>query len=465
MTSLTCCRGSSRGGRDNSKNSAGCPVTVPTRPRSGSDNSTMVCRHRQGRTVTHGLPSNYAAPEMSLQGASLTACGLALTAFASQVLASPTSAARLLGQLINAGAGEQCVALRLCDLGSGRQAYEALSLICDKIGCAFQRAGLDHSMLEITVDAGAVAPQAAWEIRRKTLGAGTVNLVLSDALMSSALRPGALATDSLWLQLWRLRSSSVVSAFWPSASSRCALLSSEYAADVVPDIGLQAPGQSAWLSYELDLLEFADASGAIDENALQRSLWKSIDDAEEMHDTIAWPTPAMQQDGWFNRRLAIRIAGIGDIVMRRGLDPELHASVLELDRLIRYIRCTAERRSRQIARTRETLPAITAVNPCRNLRAGHVREAWERRWSRAIERSAMRHRNLIVMSPWSVFPHNCTNYRYANLLPLLRHADACEFRRRNSLARWNIKEFRRFHHRAWAVRRRIESATVVAERL
>lgn len=415
--------------------------------------------------MTHGLPSNYALPDMPLQGTSLTTCGIALTAFASQVLASQTSAARLLGQLIDAGADKRSVALRLCDLGTGHQAHETLSLICEKIGRAFQCAGLDHSTLEITVDAGSIAPQAAWEIRRNTLGAGTVNLVLSDALMSSALQSGALATDSLWLQLWHLRSSSVVSAFWPSASSRCALLSSESAADVVPDIGLQAPGQSAWLSYELDLLEFADAAGAIDEHALQRSLRKSVDDAEELHDTIAWPTPAMQQDGWFNRRLAIRIVGIGDVVMRRGLDPELHSSVLELDRLIRYVRCVAERRSRQIARTRETLPAIAAVNPCRNLRPGQVREAWERRWSRAIARSAMRHRNLIVMSPWSIFPRNCTNYRYANLLPLLRHADACEFRRKISLARWSVKEFRHFHHRAWAVRRRIESATVVAERL
>lgn len=415
--------------------------------------------------MTQGLPSKHLAPDVSLRATSVAKCGIALTVFAPQMLASETSAARLLGQLTNARAGDHAVALRVCDLGSGQQAHERLGLICDKIGHAFQRTGLDPSALEITVDAESVGPQAVWKIRGMALGAGTVNLVLNDALMSSTQPPDAIAADNFWLQLWHLRTSSVMSAFWPSARSRCALLSSESSADVLPDIGVQAPGQSAWLSCQLDLVEFADASGTIDKKTLQQSIQTSVDEAEDMHDTTVWPTPAMQQDAWFNRRLAIRIVGIGDIAMRRGLDPELHASIRELDSLIRHIRCVAEQHSRQIAQTRETLPAITAANPCRHMGPGVARETWERRWLQAVKRTAIRHRNLIVMSPWSVFPHNCPDYCYTNLLPLLVHADACAFRRTISIAGWNAKEIKHFHHRTWAVRQTAESAMVVAERL
>ncbi len=64
----------------------------------------------------------------------------------------------------------------------------------------------------------------------------------------------------------------------------------------------------------------------------------------------------------------------------------------------------------------------------------------------------MRHRNLLVISPWSLFPTDArADYEYAELLPLLRHADACAFRRNMSIRHWKFNQFKHFHQRARAI--------------
>ena len=50
-------------------------------------------------------------------------------------------------------------------------------------------------------------------------------------------------------------------------------------------------------------------------------------------------------------------------------------------------------------------------------------------------------------------------------LGLLAEADCCVFGRRPMLASWNIKDFKHFYQSLWAVRRRVEAKTLVAERL
>ena len=54
--------------------------------------------------------------------------------------------------------------------------------------------------------------------------------------------------------------------------------------------------------------------------------------------------------------------------------------------------------------------------------------------------------------------------RYADLLPLLRFADACAFPEPPGLKRWNINEFKAFHQRAWAVLGQRDTAHSIAER-
>ena len=49
------------------------------------------------------------------------------------------------------------------------------------------------------------------------------------------------------------------------------------------------------------------------------------------------------------------------------------------------------------------------------------------------------------------------------LLPLLRHSDACAFRRNLSIEHWNLNEFKSFHQRARAVLKQRIATSRIAE--
>ncbi len=70
------------------------------------------------------------------------------------------------------------------------------------------------------------------------------------------------------------------------------------------------------------------------------------------------------------------------------------------------------------------------------------------RWQRAVASTALRHRNLLTMSVWDVFPHGePADLRYVDLLPVLRHANCLSFRRDVDYRIGVSSEFRRFHER------------------
>ncbi len=111
------------------------------------------------------------------------------------------------------------------------------------------------------------------------------------------------------------------------------------------------------------------------------------------------------------------------------------------------------------------LPAIDLSNPAHRLGAGAEKDRWEQRWLRAVDRSALRHRNLLILSPWALFPSAHADLRYRNLAPLLRLADACTFRQKPPLLHWNINDFKHFHQGVWALMCQLETNALVAERL
>lgn len=413
--------------------------------------------------MTRPARENTTDPVRLQQRAGLAACGPTLQVFAGQVLASRATLARLGQQLAELLCSHHPVALRVCDTGQGHDVIARLRRLCHELARGVDSFGADAGLLELTLDVSSVPPLAAWNIRRNALGSGPLNIVLDSTAMQKAVRAGCTVSDRTWQQLWQLRREPVFSAFWPTVSSACPLLCAEPAADVIPALGLQSPGQAAFLHRALDLSRYIGDRNAIDLRGLEETVAMTIDEAELLHDVTVWPTPAMQQDAWFNRRIAIRVTGIGDAVRARGLDPESHATLRELNTLLSRIRHYAEKHSRRIAKFCEPLPAIAATDPCAHFAAPTLRDEWQQRWQRAVERSGLRHRNLIVISPWSVFPRTSADYRYANLLPLLTHADACEFRSRRRLCDWSAARFVDFHKRVWAVRRRKCAAMVIAD--
>jgi hypothetical protein len=259
--------------------------------------------------------------------------------------------------------------------------------------------------------------------------------------------------DQLWGTLWDLRTEPCVrTAFADRIVPQCPLLSAEQGRAIVSPIGLQAPADSAWVCMDVNLVRFTNPGGALDEQALKQCVETCVSVGEALHGSLAWPTADVQHDAWLNRRLAIVLSGFGDLLRLREMPPSEHDSLRYLNQLLLWLRMSAQSQSRAIAMRSEPLPAIALSDPRHTLPRGSIREDWRRRWRAAVRATLVRHRNLLVISPWSLFPTDArADYDYAELLPLLRHADACAFNRNVSIRHWNFNQFKHFHQRARAV--------------
>jgi len=309
--------------------------------------------------------------------------------------------------------------------------------------------------------------KAAAQCRRLWRAGATPLFAEAPAARSYVLLGDIDHCDSLWGALWELRNAQRINtAFADRVLPQCPLLSAERGRAIVAPLGLQAPAGSAWVCMGSDLARFASRDGVIDEPALKRCLETCVDAGDALHDVLAWPEPDMQHDAWLNRRLAIVLSGFGDLLRIKGMSPSDHASLRYLNQLLLWLRMTAQSRSRAIAIRAEPLPAIGLSDPSQDLPRGSVREDWRRRWREAVRATLVRHRNLLVISPWSLFPSAArADYEYAELLPLLRHADACAFRRNMSIEHWNFNQFKHFHQRACAVLKQRVATSQIAERV
>jgi hypothetical protein len=309
------------------------------------------------------------------------------------------------------------------------------------------------------------APRAAGLYRRLRL-AGAQPLVRDVLPARQYLLVGETDHgDRMWRTLWELRAEPRVrTAFADRVMPQCPLLSAERGRAIVSPIGLQAPVDSAWVCMSVDLVRFTRPRGMLDVQALQRCVETCVDVGERLHECLTWPTADVQHDAWLNRRLAIVISGFGDLLRAGGMAPSDHDSLRYLNQLLLRVRMSAQSRSRAIAVNSGPLPAIGLSDPSPALPCGSIREDWRRRWRQAVRATLVRHRNLLVISPWSLFPcDDRANYEYAELLPLLRHADACAFERGMSIGHWNFKQFKHFHQRARAVLKRRSATPQIAE--
>jgi hypothetical protein len=269
------------------------------------------------------------------------------------------------------------------------------------------------------------------------------------------------------LQCWQLRNTGQIrAAFAPLISSPCPLLSSEPALGILPPTGLQVPPGTAWIPMQVNITRFVSDCGDLSVLALCECLQRCVEYGESMHDVAVWPTAAMRHDAWLNRRLAISITGIGDLAKLRGLDPRCFHVLKDLSVVLQEVRDAVNQISRQLASQTEPAPSLDLSDPSRGPSGGAVQPDWQARWQQALEFTAVRHRNLLAMSPWSVFPSEGTaDSRYCDLLPLLDHVDVCSFPPSPCLQRWNINEFKYFHHRAWAVLEQKDARQLFAEQV
>ncbi|MFQ6004330.1 MAG: hypothetical protein ACE5OQ_02410 [Woeseia sp.] len=310
-------------------------------------------------------------------------------------------------------------------------------------------------------------PLQAYLLISRTLLGGGPRYVILDSLQMQHHREEIVQdeTERNWSFLWRQRKSatSLVPAYGAGVRTGCPLLGDEAAQGILPLHGMQVPAGSAWLPIGLHLPRFADDEGRVDWSLLQRTLEGCIDLGDQLLDILSWPTAGQRTDAWLNRRLAVLVTGAGDLVHRRGVDPTSLECLQWVDETIVRVRKTLWDRSHVIAGQTGVLPALERSDPSCGLDDTCHRQSWQRRWRLALVSSAVRHRNLMVMSPYSVLPgKGRATTGYTDLLPVLVHADAYAFAGRPPLCGWNAREFRNFHTRAWAVMQRRYGRSLVA---
>jgi hypothetical protein len=269
--------------------------------------------------------------------------------------------------------------------------------------------------------------------------------------------------DRIWQHLWHMRDVVPISVVLPTiVSSACPLLAEENADAILSSTGIQVPQDSAWIPMRVDVSQFAHDNGDIRLNALERALSDCVDRGDSLHDSRDWPSPAIQFDSWLNRRLAVAIRGWGNLVKRRGADPRAFRTLTELEELADFINKTLRARSQVLAKERGHCPAVDAAG-AKILASGNEMKL---RWRRAVDQTALRHRNLITMSAWDVFPQDQpADSRYVDLLPLLRCANCLSFQRDVDISHWSINEFRRFYERVSAILRCSRDAGQIAKQV
>jgi hypothetical protein len=287
------------------------------------------------------------------------------------------------------------------------------------------------------------------------------------AVGPSQASPDDPAETGFWKHIWRHHGTrwAVLPAYGNTVSTPCPLLSHEIANTVLPHNGILAPAGSAWLTRRLHFPRVADSDGVIDLRALKRAAIACVDSAERLIDQQAWPTSSMQYDARTNRRIAIQLTGIGDLVRMQRANPSDLEVLRSLSQLLKHVRTTVWQRSAELARDADLLPAIARHEPGLAVSGDQHHMNWSARWHEAVERTAVRHRNLLVMSPYAVLPGigvDCA--AYTDLLPLIDCADAHSFAMPAPLQSWNFKDFYRFHRRARAVLEQRNGPSIVATR-
>lgn len=405
-------------------------------------------------------------PQTRYCGNAVRAAGIPYRLPVMRVLSSPSESGRLLHALCDLLRQETPLTLALTDLGSGDIALHSLQVFCESLRSGLSRNGLTADGIGLCLHSHQVPLQAYSVIANSVLGNGPRYVFLDSLQMTRHCNPTVqAATDANWLFLWRQRRSPgvVLPAYGGVVRSACPLLSEEVAASVLPVGGVQVPASTAWLPIEFPLINFTDSVGRIEWRRLVPALTEAVQVAEQLHNHLVWSYPRQHADAHLHRRLAFALTGLGDLILQRGWCPGELESLNWLHGVVRRIKKELYAASALLARTSGALPAFARADPSIGLSAGPQRDIWRDRWRSAVQEAAVRHRNMLVLSPYSVLPAEpgCKP-EFIDLLPVIRQADAWSFAPVAGFAGWSLVDYQRFHSRAWAVIQEHNARPVVA---
>ncbi len=401
------------------------------------------------------------APGLLEGGTGITAGGAEIQVWPRQTLRSDTATEHFLRRLAGLIYDDVPVTLSLKELGPDDCGIDVLERFCLSIR---RFLGADRALLSqvgLSLHSHQIPMQAYLLVSRTLLGSGPRYVIL-DSLQMKHHKDSRVqeVTEKNWSFLWRQRDfeNRMLPAYGAGVRTGCPLLGDEAAEALLPLHGIQVPAGSAWLPIGVNLPHFADDKGQIDWPLLQSALESCIDLGDQLLDVINWPTACQRSDALLNRRLAIVVSGVGDLVRLHGNDPGCLKCLQWVDAIMKRVRKTLWDRSHVIAGQTGLLPALARADPSAGLCDHSHRQNWQRRWHLALASSAVRHRNLLVMSPYSVLPEGGEESdRFIDLLPILVHADAYAFAGQPRLSGWNLGHFKRFHTRAWAVMQQLNA--------
>ncbi len=200
---------------------------------------------------------------------------------------------------------------------------------------------------------------------------------------------------------------------YPLVLSRTPLLPAEIGNAAWSARALRVPTATAWACTSLDLCLLLPLST----ERLNRAVDDCLEAADERHRFCNWPSAALREDSYRNRRIALEVTGVADYAQQSG------ASLSAMHRLLGAISARARHWTSSVSAATWPLPAITDSDPSRRLPAGELRQRFRDRWQAAIRDNAVRHRNLTALSPWSL-AYRRDGRLHCELLSLLVHADA-----------------------------------------
>ncbi len=350
------------------------------------------------------------------------------------------------------------VTLALCDLGPGDEALSNFERFCEGLSSRLPKLGPHSAEIGLCIQSHQVPLQNYLLIANSLLCDGPRYVSLDSLQMQDHCnRQVQEETDRNWSFLWRQCQTNLP--LWPaygcSVRAPCPLLVDEIAGSMLPVFGVRVPADSAWLPIELCLTSFSDGCGNVRREDLREAAKACVDVGERILDCLSWSLPRHGWDAAHNRRLAVQLSGLGDLVLERDGNPSDWRCLQWLDRIVADVHTVMWERSRALAQLSGVLPAIKQMDPSTGWDCDKHRDAWQFHWQHALEEHAVRHRNILVISPYSVLPHGADRAAtFTDLLPVLSHADACAFATPPDFSNWNVNEFSTFHRRAWVVMQR-----------
>ncbi len=405
-------------------------------------------------------------PRLPRTAAGITAGGVALPVSVQSALLLPSEGERVLRHIAALVRANVPLTVSLRDVGGGDAGTEALETFCTRLRDALCAQGQPPDGIGVSLQSHGVPLKAYLLVTTALLGAGP-RYVLFDSLQMQHHDDARVqrATEENWSFLWRRRGARppLLPAYAACVTTRCVLAGDEAATTVLPELGIQVPPGTAWLPLVLHLPDFSDGRGQLCREALEHALRSAVELGEKLLDCLQWPDPVLERDAGRNRRLAIAVGGIGDLVVERGADPGDLAALQWIDGVIGRLQAFLWDCSRVLARRLGPLPSLQQSPPAAAWSCDRKYRDWQLCWHRTLEDAGVRHRNLLVLSPYSVLPANASSAAdYVDLLPVLAHADAFHFAASPAAAFCSVSEFAGFHRRAWAVMQRRNAAGFVA---